>query len=42
MLKNSFEYKQQEYKSLASRVISPQRAREMAYNVATNHKYREL
>lgn len=41
-VKNSFEYKQQEYKSLASRVISPQRAREMAYNVATNHKYREL
>lgn len=41
-VKNSLEYKQQEYKSLASRVISPQRAREMAYNVATNHKYREL
>ena len=41
-VKNSFEYKQQEYKSLTSRVISPQRAREMAYNVATNHKYREL
>ena len=39
---NSLEYKQQEYKSLTSRVISPQRAREMAYNVATNHKYREL
>lgn len=41
-VKNSLEYKQQEYKSLTSRVISPQRAREMAYNVATNHKYREL
>lgn len=41
-VKNSLEYKQQEYKSLASRVISPQRAREMAYNVATNHKYKEL
>ena len=41
-VKNSLEYKQQEYKSLTSRAISPQRAREMAYNVATNHKYREL
>lgn len=41
-VKNSLEYKQQEYKSLTSRVISPQRAREMAYNVATNHKYKEL
>lgn len=41
-VKNSLEYKQQEYKSLTSRVILPQRAREMAYNVATNHKYREL
>ena len=41
-VKNNIAIKQQEYKSLASRVISPQRAREMAYNVATNHKYREL
>lgn len=41
-VKNNIAIKQQEYKSLASRVISPQRAKEMAYNVATNHKYREL
>lgn len=41
-VKNNITIKQQEYKSLSARVISPQRAREMAYNVATNHKYREL
>lgn len=41
-VKNSLEYKQQEYKSLALRVISSQRAREMAYGVVSNHKYREL
>jgi hypothetical protein len=41
-VKNNITIKQQEYKSLSARVISPQRAREMAYNVATNHKYKEL
>ena len=41
-VKNNITIKQQEYKSLSARVISSQRAREMAYNVATNHKYREL
>lgn len=41
-VKNNIAIKQQEYKSLSARVISPQRAREMAYNVATNHKYKEL
>lgn len=41
-VKNNITIKQQEYKSLSARVISPQRAKEMAYNVATNHKYREL
>lgn len=41
-VKNNITIKQQEYKSLSARVISPQRARKMAYNVATNHKYKEL
>lgn len=41
-VKNNITIKQQEYKSLSARVISPQRAGEMAYNVATNHKYKEL
>ena len=41
-VKNSIAYKEQEYKSLLSRVVSPARAREMALDVFTNHQFKEL
>ena len=41
-VKHSIDYKEQEYKSLLLRVVSPARAREMALDVFTNHQFKEL